>query len=110
MILSNVKCNVNVVRKNAVLQDSLNDLIDAFERRDVHHGETVITQGEDGDNFYAIQSYVVPYSSSMMFGRLHAYNFIHIISIILEKFLKCLIKQFGNIVRKACVLFQIIRC
>lgn len=39
-------------------QDQVNEVLDAMFERRVSEGENVIKQGDDGDNFYVIESYV----------------------------------------------------
>lgn len=39
-------------------QDQVNEVLDAMFERRVSEDENVIKQGDDGDNFYVIESYV----------------------------------------------------
>lgn len=41
------------------LQEQMQDVLDAMFERKVQVNEKVITQGDDGDNFYVIERYVV---------------------------------------------------
>ena len=37
------------------IAENLNEVLDAMFHREVTEGENIITQGDDGDNFYVIE-------------------------------------------------------
>ena len=47
------------------IQEQLQNVLDAMEERKVNSDETVIQQGDDGDNFYIIERFVRNISSEI---------------------------------------------
>ena len=40
------------------ISENLNEVLDSMYHREVTEGESIITQGADGDNFYVIERFV----------------------------------------------------
>lgn len=45
----------NILLFRSLDKEQMQDVLDAMFERKVEDGETVITQGDDGDNFYVIE-------------------------------------------------------
>ena len=43
---------------SSCIAENLNEVLDAMFHREVTEGENIITQGDDGDNFYVIERHV----------------------------------------------------
>ena len=51
--------------------ENLNEVLDAMFHREVTEGENIITQGDDGDNFYVIERHVHDESVQVSIVSIH---------------------------------------
>ena len=68
------------------ISENLNEVLDSMYHREVTEGESIITQGADGDNFYVIERFV-------QHGLVEAYD-ARFIAISVFKILKFMIRSY----------------